>query len=297
MISILIPIFNFNVVGLIEELHRQLEKENFGFEIICIDDASTEIIKENKLINQFKNTHLIYLNKNIGRSKIRNLLAEKAKFEWLLFLDSDVIPEQPTFLKKYLDCIKFRNAEICFGGVINSKEVPIKGKKLRWVYGVEREEIPFDKRQKNPYEYFLSANFLIEKKTFKNIKFNEKIKGYGYEDLLFIEDAKKLNIVIYHLNNSVIHTGIDDSSIFLQKTKEALNNLYRLKRNELININQIKILNAFDLIARIKLIWLFSYLYVNFHGILEANLTSNSPSLYIFDFYKVTYYCYLENKS
>lgn len=297
MISIVIPIFNFNVINLLEELHKQLEKENVIFEIICIEDASTKYIEENLKINQFKNTHLFHLDKNRGRSKIRNLLAEKAKFDWLLFLDSDVLPKTDNFISKYIDCIKFKKAEICFGGVENKKEIPKKEKKLRWIYGVKREEISFENRQNNPYKYFLSANFLIKKITFNKIKFNENIVGYGYEDLLFIEDARKINVKVSHLNNSVIHTGIDESSIFLLKTKEALANLYRLKEGKLINNNKIKILAVFNVIHKMNLIWFFSYLYTNFNKIFEANLTSNSPSLFIFDFYKLTYYCYLEKTS
>ena len=41
-------------------------------------------VSENERVKLIPNVHFYTLEKNIGRSKIRNLLTEKATFEWLL---------------------------------------------------------------------------------------------------------------------------------------------------------------------------------------------------------------------
>ena len=40
MLSILIPVYNFDVLPLVKKLNMELTKVDFLYEIICIDDAS-----------------------------------------------------------------------------------------------------------------------------------------------------------------------------------------------------------------------------------------------------------------
>jgi hypothetical protein len=47
------------------------------FEIICIDDCSSHFENENKFISELEKCSLLLLDKKIGRSKIRNLLAAR----------------------------------------------------------------------------------------------------------------------------------------------------------------------------------------------------------------------------
>jgi hypothetical protein len=71
MISICIPVYNFNITSLISELSNQIDLLNTECEIIVIDDCSDKF----KRINQIacaKHTY-IELSENIGRARIRNL--------------------------------------------------------------------------------------------------------------------------------------------------------------------------------------------------------------------------------
>ena len=67
-LSICIPVYNFDVNGLVTELSSQIISAHLDAEIILIDDASSvDFIKINKnleaTVSQF-----IFLEKNIGRS-------------------------------------------------------------------------------------------------------------------------------------------------------------------------------------------------------------------------------------
>ena len=55
MLSILIPVYNYNVVPLVLELHKQCLECEIDFEILCQDDASnSELNEENEIINGLK---------------------------------------------------------------------------------------------------------------------------------------------------------------------------------------------------------------------------------------------------
>jgi hypothetical protein len=54
MLSILIPIYNFNAVPLVKELQKQCMECDLEFEIICDDDCSTLHQQENQAISSRK---------------------------------------------------------------------------------------------------------------------------------------------------------------------------------------------------------------------------------------------------
>ena len=139
MLSIVIPTYNYNIYPLVCELEQQALKLNIAFEIICIDDGSfSHLNKENQKINTLSNSVFTENRKNIGRSKIRNLLATKAKYKWLLFLDADVFPKNKNFIETYLKSIS-KSSELIYGGILYQENSPSHENLLRWIYGVKRE--------------------------------------------------------------------------------------------------------------------------------------------------------------
>jgi len=91
--SIIIPVFNRP--DEIEELLESLSKQKFNdFEIIIIEDGSSIDCKKvvEKYINKLRIDYSY--KENTGPAKTRNLGAQKAKGEYLVFFDSDcIIPD------------------------------------------------------------------------------------------------------------------------------------------------------------------------------------------------------------
>lgn len=291
MVSILIPIYNHDSFFLVKEIHTQLVQSNIIFEIICIDDASrSEFYKINSKINTLSFSKFKVLNQNIGRSKIRNLLATSAKYDWLLFLDADVLPEKSNFIAIYLNAISENNNVIC-GGIKYSKKKPDKEKIMHWVYGKNREEAALSFRKNRPYNYFFSANFLVHKNIFSNIMFNESLLKYGYEDTLFALDLKKKDIHITHIDNFVFHKGIDLNKIFIKKTKDSVENLFYLYQKKLIVKNDTRLIEKYIQLKSLKISNIFAYFFKILNKKIELNLCSKSPSLLLFDLYKLGYLC------
>ena len=99
MISILIPTYNYNITRLVTDLHQQAVDTCVDFEIIVMEDGSTRFVEKNKFVNDVEFCRHIVLKENIGRSAVRNSLADEAKYGHLLFLDCDAEVCSSRFVK------------------------------------------------------------------------------------------------------------------------------------------------------------------------------------------------------
>ena len=291
MLSILIPIYNYNVFPLVSELHKQCLELNIDFEILCQDDASnSKLNEENEIINSLENCSFFVNSNNLGRGKNINSLAEKAKFEWLLIMDCDTLPTENNYIRNYIS--EINNAEkVVFGGIKYQKEKPANDQLLRWFYGNARESLSVEKRNTNPNGNALTSNILINKNLFLSNKFDESITKYGYEDLVFLSDLKKKGIAVKHIDNTTYHLGLESSQQFLDKTKTALENLILITENTSLDSSESKILKTYIVLKRLYLASLISFIFKKNKRNIERNLLSQKPSLLLFDLYKLGYYC------
>ncbi|WP_343697294.1 glycosyltransferase family 2 protein [Flavobacterium sp.] len=284
MLSILIPVYNYNVLELVTELVKQCDLCGINFEILCQDDASNSKENiQNQEINSFSNCSFFANEINLGRGKNINSLARKAKYDWLLILDCDTFPSNNNFIQNYISALS-ESANIIFGGIIYEDKRPSNEKLLRWIYGKERET-----------SALLSSNLLIKKDIFLQYPFDESITKYGYEDLVFFSVLKKNHFEIIRIQNPTFHLGLETSEQFLNKTKTALDNLVSLYNSNKINASESKIIKVFELLKKLKLIHLSNLLFKKNKTKIEQNLLSQKPSLFLFDIYKLGYFCFLHS--
>ncbi|MDG1681884.1 MAG: glycosyltransferase [Flavobacteriaceae bacterium] len=290
MISILIPCYNYNAYDLVSRLEKECLTLGIVFEIISIDDASFSTLNEvNQKINMLTNCKFFESKKNIGRVANRQLLSQKAQYKWLLYIDVDVKPLNDNFIKVYVNEIK-KGFEVVFGG-FNYKNIETNN--LRYLFGKSREDVQSVIRNKNPYKYIISSNFLVKKVIFDKINKNININGYGM-DYFFGALLKENLVSINHIDNEVTHYGLDDNSKFLAKTKDALENLHYLNTNKLINKNDITILKYYRLFNFFGLKKIISKLINIFSKSIESNLKGSNPNLFVFDLYRLSYLCSLK---
>lgn len=295
MLSILIPTYNYDVLALVESIYKQAIEIKINFEILVIDDgSSSKINTKNNQVNALPNCKFYSLKRNIGRSAIRNLLANEAKFENLLFLDADVLMLKPDFLKCYVTNVNART-EIIYGGLKYQKKTPQKHKMLRWVYGKKRETLDVNQRIKKPHISFLSINFLIKKTVFNTIKFNEVMPNLRSEDLVFALDARSAGITIKHIHNPVIHMGIENSAVYLEKTNATLLSFKIIIALGILNPNDVLITRVATTIIAFKLTFIFKIIWCVFKNIFIKNILSKKPSLFIFDLYRLCYFLHIKN--
>ncbi|QOG01968.1 glycosyltransferase family 2 protein [Flavobacterium sp. MDT1-60] len=283
MLSILIPVYHYNVLPLVNELVKQCNCSGITFEILCQDDASNS--QENILnqeVNLLPNCSFFINENNLGRGKNINSLAQKAVHDWLLILDCDTFPADSNFIQNYVDVISDSSKNIIFGGIIYEDKKPKKEQFLRWIYGQKRET-----------SSVLTSNLLIKKNVFRQHPFDDSITKYGYEDLCFFSVLKKNHFEISRIENPTYHLNLETSEVFLNKTKTALENLVFLYNSNKISREDSKIIKTFELLKKLKLNRFSTFLFKKNQIKIERNLLSQNPSLFLFDLYKLGYFCSL----
>jgi len=285
---------------LVLQLIDQANNLKKPFEILVYDDGSRDEIKDrNRVISGYSNVVYHELEKNVGRSAIRNRMAKDASYEYLLFIDADSKIVKTDYLELYLS--KAKSKTVLCGGTAYQKEKPVNpGELLRWHYGSHREAVSAKERNSKKGFVITSNNFLISKSVFKSIQFREELNRYGHEDTLFGYDLFQNKVEILHVDNPVEHTGLEEASLFVDKTKMALDNLYRIT-NDLLSgdqvfVKQVHFLNKYDQIRKTVPMFIFRFFYSVGSKMIERNLVGARPSLFWFDFYKLTYYATLGNK-
>ncbi len=290
MLSVLIPIYNYDVVGLVKALSQEAEQLAEDVEIICYDDGSSEeTLQANSEIAHLPSVSYTALTYNLGRAAIRNALAKAAQYDRLLFLDCDSGIVSKTFLNEYL---QQPEDILIVGGRIYQSSRPIKQEQqLHWLYGSSRESRPLATRKAKPYIYLHSNNFMIPRQLFLDTLFSEDLKGYGYEDLVFAKAVEKRGVQVVHIDNPVEHLDVEENIAFLNKTRNAVSNLKQLN-GQGINLNT-KLEKAVTFLKRFQLETVFKLFYQRRKGKIESNLRSGEPKLRNLDYYKL--YFYLES--
>ena len=177
MLSILVPIYNYNVYPLVLELHKQCNNCGIPFEILCQDDASKSSLNAfNEPVNALSNCSFVSLKENLAHRENRNSLAEQAKFDYLLFIDGDSIIIHDHYIKKYID--NLQDFDIAYGGRLHPEKCPSDNQKLRWKYGRFIEDKSAVHRKKKPYQSLLFNNTVIKKDCFNKVKFDTNRKKY-----------------------------------------------------------------------------------------------------------------------
>ncbi len=294
MLSILIPIYNIDCTKLVNELHKQCVKSKVKFEILCFDDCSKPEIKEkNQVLAFLFGVSYVELSENQGRAKIRNLLASNASNPYLLFIDADSKIPNKSYIRNYV--LHLNTQLVIYGGRSYQKNKPGAKKMLHWLYGSQREALSAQKRNRSPHLNFLSNNFVVPAKIFAAHPFDPAHEGYGYEDTVFATELKKSGIPVGHIDNPLLHTGLENSEVFLKKTKNALDNLVQLFLNGSILDTRLILAHR-----RLKKFGLLNFLIrfiekrMTFY---EQNLLGTSPKLRYFDLWKLYYFTKKMNKS
>ena len=167
MLSILIPVYNFYVTELVENINSQAKQAEIDFEIIVIDDASEDKYKiGNRIISKIQNVKYFEEEENIGRSRIRNKLADLSSYQYLLFTDCDSKVQNDDYILKYMKYCK-NDVVVCGGRTYMSSKPENHKYFLRWIHGVRREQFNPEVRNLEPNKSFMTNNFLISLRIFE----------------------------------------------------------------------------------------------------------------------------------
>jgi len=137
----------------------------------------------------------------------------------------------------------------------------------------------------------MTNNFLIPKKIFLELEHQADISGYGHEDTLMGIQLQAQNVSVIHIDNPMLHAGLEDANEFLEKSKNAIQNLqrlyqssYRKKLEESVKlVRYYSFLKKYKMLAGIKSVRFIKNFILN-------NITSSNPSLGLFDILKLYWF-------
>ncbi len=287
MISICIPVYNYDIAELLASLNQEIASKNLQAKIILIDDCSRLQIKQ---INKQKaeKHQYIELEKNIGRAKIRNLFLKYTQTDYMLFLDCDVSIVSSNFVSDYIALVTKEKPSVICGGLTYQQNRPSKELLLRWKYGLGKEVRTAKERMKQPHQSFMTSNFLIQRTVFDAIRFNEEISEYGHEDTYFGYELKQRNFNIKHINNPILHKGLETNKVYLKKTEQSILSLIQITRFLGKNSEFFKEVTLLRIYKKIGFMRGFvKAFFTIFQPLVRKILTKGMVSLKLFDFYKL----------
>lgn len=294
-LSILIPTYNNDCSQLVSSLQR-LAEQTVGtvYEIIVAEDGSTDqatVSRNEATVTALPHCRHLKRTVNVGRAAIRNVLAREAQYEWLLFVDSDMTVTDEQFLERYVNVDDNLNDNISMvidGGVsIGGNPDELKGN-LRYLYEKAAEqEHTAEQRQKRPYQHIHTANLMVSREVMMNCPFDERLRRYGYEDVLLGKQLRQQGVHILHIDNPLSFCTFEDNRSFVEKTEEGLQTLYEF-REYLRGYSGLLTLVDGIHVKGVK--WLLRLLFRVFKRPMRHNLCGNHPRLNVFKLYKLGYY-------
>lgn len=284
MLSVLIPAYDFNCRPLVEALSRQADALGAECEIVVANDASPRFQDEIRSVAALPHVRYLEQEVNQGRSRIRDFLADEARYPYLIFLDGDARMVDEAFLQRYLACC--RPSCCVLGGIAYADRLPGEAYRLHWTYGRRRESRMRERGVFTPF------NFMIDKRLFNRIRFDEDIVGYGYEDALFGARLKDVAEVTY-IHNPLIHDGLNDAASYLERTRQACRTLMSLSERYTSDYiaSFSRLWWAYRQLNRLRLVPLAVACFRRFAPAMVRQLSGRRPRMFLLDLYKLGCLC------
>mgnify|MGYP002638898225 CR=1 FL=1 len=231
-ISVLVPVYRFEVGPLATSLARMARDLDGAIEVRLLDDGTPDagLRLENRAAIESADRSISYseLEQNVGRARARNHLAEGAQGDFLLFLDADVLPDGSDFFERYLRWIEADAGDVACGGLSYEQRIR-RGREYRFHLALARstELLRPEEKSVEPWRHLTTANLLVRRSLFASIPFDPEFSGYGYEDSEWGIRVSRCARVSF-IENSVSHLGLIEERELVARTARSLPNFRRL---------------------------------------------------------------------
>lgn len=290
MLSICIPVYNTDCTKLLKAIHREKIKLTEKIEVIVVDDYSKKFQVINQKVCQNYDFRYIQNSTNLGRVATRLKLANESTFNWLLFLDSDMMPASENFIKQYLEAVETQQNAVIVGGCCYDKSDKLFNLRLR--YGLNRESKTAATRNKNPFNYVFFGNLALQKNVFVMCFNSYETEIYG-EDIYLSAFLKKKKIRIHHIDNNAFHHGIESNKIFIHKIEDAAISLSNIYKDSAVDLSHNKLIFCFELLKKYNLSAVTQYILMFLSPIMRNTMLWLGGPIFFIDFYRL--YHFLKN--
>jgi glycosyltransferase involved in cell wall biosynthesis len=230
-ISILTPVFRHDPTPIGQNFSSASDEARARLEWVILDDGSGDpsLTKKLKALasSGSHKVRLIVLPSNGGRAAARNRLIAEAQGRHVLFLDADMIPDQPAFLDRWLALIDADDPPVAFGGFSVVQAKSLKATALHKFMSARSDCRSAADRALDPAQFTATSNLLVRRDVLAETPFDEAFVGWGWEDVDWALRASRFG-AIRHLDNTATHAGLDSVETLLRKFREAGPNYGRL---------------------------------------------------------------------
>ncbi len=229
-IAIVTPVYKNDPSPLLDAIVKELTTSEIknDIEFVLIDDGSQDSslsqILEEKIMAMPIAALFLQFKQNCGRSAARNALIENSVAPYILFLDSDMLPDCPNFIAKWRDFIDRTGPTIAYGGF--SMRQASQEKK----YALARELAgridclnALERNERGPVAV-ATSNLLVRREIMQLVPFDNGFVGWGWEDVDWALRANAAKYAVVHFENAATHLGIDAAEVILHKFKNAAPN-------------------------------------------------------------------------
>ena len=230
-LSIIVPFLRDDPSPLLQKLADEQGSHTSQVEILLLDDGTNNPALSARMISAVDRlpmaASLLTLTENIGRARGRNLMASKARGEFLLFLDADMLPDRDSFLRDWLDLIARESPAVAFGG-FSLEQAPSDSRyAVHRAMAAKSDCVSATVRSTHAEKYVFTSNLLVRSDVFSQNTFDENFTGWGWED---VEWAMRvcLDHPIMHREITATHLGLDTVPQLMEKYRQSASNFARI---------------------------------------------------------------------
>lgn len=225
-LSVLIPTFRDDPVALL----KALDDPSAGAEIVVLDDGGGDDALAERIARRVEKmrvpTSFVRLSSNEGRAKGRNRLASHARGGHFLFLDSDMLPDTPSFLTRWAT-VADGGSPVAFGGFTVDQAPHRPEHALHRAMALRGDCTPAPERAKSPEKHVFTSNLLVRRDVFESIGFDEGFSGWGWEDVEWAMRVGRQHPIL-HIDNTATHLGLDPAPVIAAKYEQSAANFARV---------------------------------------------------------------------
>lgn len=230
-LSVLIPFYRDDPRPLLATLNQEAASLGGAVEVVVLSDGggdgALDVAVSEAVRALAVPTRLVALSNNVGRAKGRNRLAAHARADHFLFLDSDMAPDAPDFLARYLRLIAADDPPVAFGGFSMAQASDAPAFALHKALSLRGECLPAAVRSLHPEKYVFTSNLLVRRDVFEAEAFDERFRGWGWEDVEWgMRVARRYGVI--HVDNPATHLGLDTAAALAGKYEQSARNFARV---------------------------------------------------------------------